>query len=88
MTYVLSFRDNERNTGGAVFGGQLQQWLPTGQVRVGYKLVAELVTEPSVTFLIHGYNVDRDCGTPSIAEPRTDAEDAHRRRACGDTLAR
>ena len=57
MIYVLSFRDHTRNSGGAVFGGQLQQWTATDQVRVGYKLVSELAAESRVTFLVHGFNV-------------------------------
>ena len=62
MVYTLSFRDNARDTGGPVLGGQLQQWSGGACVREGYRLARDLGSEPRVTFLIHGYNVGRTEG--------------------------
>ncbi len=66
MIYVLSFRDNERISGGAVFDGQLQQWDADGRCRVGCELVSELASEPRITFLIHGFDVNRPKGRDSL----------------------
>ncbi len=53
MNYLLSFR--ERNRGGAVVPGHLE-------VGTGLGTLDQLRAEPSLTFLLHGYNVDYDKG--------------------------
>ena len=65
MTFVLSFRESDRDQGGPVLGGQLQRWTAHG-ARADQMLVAELAAESQVTFLLHGFNVSLTEGRQSL----------------------
>lgn len=66
MTYILEFRS--WNTGGPVVPGQLRDQNSGAQ---GEAAKIKLALEPEITFLLHGYNVDRPTGLAGLTNLAT-----------------
>ena len=68
MNYLLNFRNHNNNSGGPVVPGRIEQ---SSEIDTPLGTENHLRREPRITFLIHGYNVNKRAGQRSLLQLAT-----------------